>query len=60
MINAISEDSLGLFSGLALLDDIEIEPFFHEDTGDVNGHMAQIRLRTPLENPCISPITDDL
>jgi hypothetical protein len=60
MINVISEDSLGLFTGLALLDDIEIEPFFHEDTGDVNGHMAQIRLRAPLENPCISPITDDL
>ena len=58
MINVISEDSLGLFTGLSLLDDIEIEPFFHEDTGDVNGHQATIRLKAPLENPCISPITD--
>jgi hypothetical protein len=60
MINAISENSLGLFGDFTMLDDIEVEPFFHEDTGDVNGHMAQIRLRAPLENPCISPITDDL
>ena len=60
MINAISENSLGLFGDFTMLDDVEVEPFFHEDTGDVNGHMAQIRLRAPLENPCISPITDDL
>lgn len=60
MINAISENSLSLFGDFTMLDDIEIEPFFHEDTGDVNGHMAQIRLRAPLENPCISPLTDDL
>jgi hypothetical protein len=58
MINVISENSLGLFGDFTLLDDIEIEPFFHEDTGDVNGHQAQIRLRAALENPCISPITD--
>ena len=60
MINVISEDSLGLFSDVTLFGDIDIEPFFHEDTGDVNGHQAQIRLRGKLENPCLSPITDDL
>lgn len=58
MINVISENSLGLFNELSLVDDIEIEPFFHEDGGDINGHQATIKLRVPLENPCISPITD--
>jgi hypothetical protein len=58
VINAISEDSLGLFNDVSLIDDIDIEPFFHEDTGDVNGHQATIRLRTKIENPCVSPLTD--
>lgn len=60
MINAISEDSLGLFSDVTMIGDISIEPFFHEDTGDVNGHEAQITLRTKITDPCLSPITDDL
>lgn len=60
LINVISEDSLGLFSDVTLIDDIDIEPFFHEDTGDVNGHQAQITLRAKIENPCDNPITDDL
>jgi len=60
MVNAISEDSLGLFSDVTLIDDISVEPFFHEDTGDVNGHMAQIVLRAKITDPCLSPITDDL
>lgn len=60
MINVISEDSLGLFSDVTLSGDIQIEPFFHEDTGDVNGHQAQLVFRGPLQNPCVSPITDDL
>ena len=58
IINAISEDSLGLFSDVSLINDIEIEPFFHEDNGDVNGHQAQLTFRTKIENPCISPLTD--
>lgn len=58
MINAISEDSLGLFVDIALLNDIDVEPFFHEENGDVNGHQALITLRTKIENPCISPLTD--
>lgn len=58
IINAISEDSLGLFSDVTLLNDIDIEPIFHEDAGDVNGHQAVITLRGKIENPCISPLTD--
>lgn len=59
IINAISEDSLGMFSDMTLLNDIDIEPFFHEESGDVNGHQALITLRTKIENPCISPLTDN-
>ena len=58
IINAVSNDSLGLFSDVDLIDDIDVEPFFNEDTGDVNGHQATIRLRVPIENPCVSPLTD--
>lgn len=58
IINAISEDSLSLFSDVTLIEDISIEPFFHEDTGDVNGHEAVIILRTKITNPCSSPLTD--
>jgi hypothetical protein len=59
IINAISEDSLGLFSDVSLINDIDVEPFFHEESGDVNGHQALITLRTKIENPCISPLTDN-
>ncbi len=59
IINAISEDSLGMFSDMTLINDIDIEPFFHEESGDVNGHQALITLRTKIENPCISPLTDN-
>lgn len=58
LINVISEDSLGLFSDVSLVNSISVEPFFHEDTGDVNGHEAQITLRTKITNPCDNPITD--
>lgn len=58
IINAISEDTLGLFTDVSLIDDIVIEPFYNEDTGDVNGHEASITLRVKIENPCISPLTD--
>lgn len=57
IINCISEDSLGLFVGLSLIDDISVEPFYNEDSGDVNGFEAQITLRVKNENPCISPLT---
>jgi hypothetical protein len=60
MINAISEDSLGLFTDISLIEDIDIDPFFHEDSGDVNGHSATIRLRAKITNPCLSPITDTM
>ena len=60
MINVISEDSLGLFSDVTLVNDISVEPFFHEDTGDVNGHEALITLRTKITDPCLNPLTDDL
>jgi len=58
VINAISENSIGLFGDVAMIDDIDVEPFFHEDTGDVNGHQATITLRVPIDNACSSPITD--
>lgn len=59
IINVISENSLGLFHDLSLINDIDIEPFFHEESGDVNGHQALITLRVAIENPCISPLTDN-
>lgn len=58
IINCISEDSLGLFSDVSLIGDIAAEPFYNEDSGDVNGFEAQITLRVKNENPCISPLTD--
>ena len=58
VINAISENSLGLFGDVKMIGDIDIEPFFNEDTGDVNGHQANIILRTKIEAPCFSPLTD--
>jgi hypothetical protein len=56
-VNAISQDSLNIFNDISLIDDISIEPFFHEDSGDVNGHQATITLRVKNDNPCISPLT---
>jgi hypothetical protein len=58
IINCISEDSLGLFTNIGLIGDISAEPFYNEDSGDVNGFEAQITLRVRNENPCISPLTD--
>ena len=58
IINCISEDSLSLFSDVSLIGDIAAEPFYNEDSGDVNGFEAQITLRVKNENPCISPLTD--
>lgn len=58
IINCISEDSLGIFGEIQLVGDISAEPFFNEDSGDVNGFEAEITLRIKNDNPCISPITD--
>jgi len=60
ILNAIAEDSVSLWGDIDLINDIDIIPFFNEDTGDVNGHEAQITLRVKNENPCISPITDGI
>lgn len=57
IVNAISQDSLNIFNDISLIEDIDIEPFFHEDSGDVNGHQATITLRVKNDNPCISPLT---
>jgi len=57
IINCISEDSLNLFDDISLVGDITLEPFYNEDSGDVNGFEAAITLRVKNENPCISPIT---
>jgi len=65
MINVISEGLFDpflpgrlFFRNVSLIDDISVEPFFHEDSGDVNGHEAQITLRAVIDNTCFSPITD--
>jgi len=58
IVNCISENSLGLFDEVQLIGDISIEPFYNEDSGDVNGFEADITLRIKNDNPCISPITD--
>jgi hypothetical protein len=57
VINVISENSLNFFEDLSLIDDIEIEPFYHEDKGDVNGHQATITLRIKNDGVCSNPIT---
>jgi hypothetical protein len=58
ILNSIMMNSLGLFNDLELVNDVSIEPFFHEDTGDVNGHQASITLRIKNDNKCVSPLTD--
>jgi hypothetical protein len=60
MINVISENSIGLFDDIQLIDNINPEPFFNEDNGDVNGHQAEVILRVKITNPCDNPITDSL
>ena len=57
IINCISEDSLDLFNDISLVGDITLEPFYNEDSGDVNGFEAAITLRVKNDNPCISPLT---
>lgn len=58
IINCIAEDSLSIFSDIQLVGDISAEPFYNEDSGDVNGFEAAITMRIKNDNPCISPITD--
>jgi hypothetical protein len=56
ILNSIMMNTLGLFNDLELVNDVDIEPFFHEDTGDVNGHQATITLRIKNDNKCVSPL----
>lgn len=60
VINAIGENTLNLFEEVSLVDDIDIEPFYHEDSGDVNGHQARITLRIKNDGVCSSIITANL
>lgn len=57
IINTVSEDSLGLFADCSLIDDISVEPFFNEDSSNVNGHQATITLRVKNDKVCINPLT---
>lgn len=59
VINAISENTLGLFDEVSLVDDISAEPFYNEDSGDVNGYEAEITLRVKNSGVCHSPLTDN-
>ena len=58
-LNTIMMNTLSLFNDLEMINDVDIEPFFHEDTGDVNGHQATITLRIKNDNKCISPLTEN-
>lgn len=57
LLNDIMMDTSGLWSDFELTDDISIEPFFHEDNSDTNGHQALITLRVKNDNKCFSPLT---
>tara|TARA_R110000850_G_scaffold53256_4_gene127867 strand:- start:1785 stop:2282 length:498 start_codon:yes stop_codon:yes gene_type:complete len=56
-INTISENTLNVFDDIALTDDINIEPFYNEDNGDVCGNEATITLRVKNDKVCITPFT---
>lgn len=46
-------NSTGNLGGISLKEDVDIEPFFHEDSGDVNGHTGYVTLRVMNEQkPC--------
>ena len=57
IINAISNDSLNIFGDVNMVNDVNIEPFFNEDNGDVNGHEAEITLRVKNSGVCLTPLT---
>lgn len=59
ILNSIMMNNLGVFNDLELINDVDIQPFFHEDTGDVNGHEATITLRIKNDNKCFSPLVDN-
>lgn len=59
ILNSMMMNTLGLFPDLEPVGDIDIQPFFHEDTGDVNGHEATITLRIKNDGKCFSPLTDN-
>jgi hypothetical protein len=56
LLNDVMMDGSGLWVDFELTSDIDIEPFFHEDTGDVNGHQATITLRVKNDNKCNTPV----
>tara|TARA_R110000851_G_C12952231_1_gene553389 strand:- start:352 stop:840 length:489 start_codon:yes stop_codon:yes gene_type:complete len=57
ILNSIAENSFVLFDEVRMVDDISIEPFFNEDTGDVTGNMAVITLRIKNYKVCTTPMT---
>ena len=57
IINTISEDSLKMFSDVKVIDDITVEPFFNEDSSNVNGNQATITLKVKNDKICINPLT---
>jgi len=56
IVNSITSDSLNIFNDISIVEDVSLEPFFHEDDADVNGHEATITLRVTNDSPCISPL----
>lgn len=56
IINTISEDSLDLFGGILLIDDISVTPFFNEDTGDVTGNECTLIFKVKNDKICITPL----
>lgn len=58
IINTISEDSLGLFQEVILIDNVSVEPFYNEDAGDVTGNQATIILKIKNDKICLTPLND--
>lgn len=55
IVNTISENSLGLFDESVLIDDVSVESFFNEDTGDVTGNQATLTFKVKNDKVCITP-----
>ena len=46
------------FSEFKIQNDISVEPFFHEDDNDANGHSATIFIKVINDSQCDNPLTD--
>lgn len=57
VVNSMAQDSLNIFNGVSILDDISVDPIEHEDSGDVNGHEVTITLRVINDSQCVTPLT---